>query len=120
VRTVLLSAPLVCAIGCGGQTATGGLDASADGAAEAACTLSISDYATSCTKDGDCVAVFMGNACDFPCFCPNATIASSEQARYESDFAATGHGGSTCFCPPDPTPLCCHGACTIAGCDGGP
>ena len=50
-------------------------------------TIDTSGYDTACNNDGDCAAVFQGDACT-PCLCPNAGVASDAAAKYASDLAA--------------------------------
>ena len=75
-------------------------------------TIQASSYDQSCVADGDCAPVYQGDLCS-SCFCPNAAIAQSALAKYQADFAASGHGPDTCFCPDFPPPVCQGGVCVM-------
>lgn len=109
-------ASLVVLLGCGGEVRSAGDAAAVDASApDAPCVLSAQSYATTCQADQGCVGVFLGDACNSPCYCPTAAIASTDLSRYRDDFAATNHGSSTCFCPAVFV-HCCLGACQLGAC----
>jgi hypothetical protein len=71
-----------------------------------------SSYDRSCTKDSDCVAVGVGDACG-PCDldCPNAAISVGAQAMYLADVAKTPAGtsnGCTVSCAGEVLGPCCR------------
>lgn len=83
--------------------------------ADAGCSagsIQASGYDQSCNADADCAAVFEGNLCGL-CFCPNAALAKSALAKYESDFAAKMPPANACDCPLSPPPLCKAGVCAL-------
>jgi hypothetical protein len=89
------------------------------------CTFPAADYDQSCHVDSDCVAVFLGNACDDSCGgeCANAAINSTANARYAADFAArparpTDAGFFVeCSCALGPPGCCRAGTCLPVGVD---
>ena len=113
---------LVALAGCGGQI--GDVDAGADvvqpkdAAKTPHCELVASDYSTACGTAGDCISVFLGNACTSTCACENDVIAASSKITYEADFhaASDGGGGIVCPCPPPEPPSCCKGTCVSGPC----
>jgi hypothetical protein len=69
--------------------------------------IAASDYDRSCTKDGDCAAVWAGDLCDTDvCHCPNAAVNGAALTQYESDFDRMDPGGGQCPCPPGPPASC--------------
>ena len=125
-------------LACGGRlgendAGTTALEAGPDAAA--CVDLETSDFDTSCTDDGDCVAVAAGGpVCDgYACLCPNATISASSQPAYEATLEkVTPAANGFCGCPLFGTPHCIASQCvfcpnpsattnTPPGCpDGGP
>jgi hypothetical protein len=48
-------------------------------------TLSLDDYSTSCSDDGECVGVYIGDVC--PCAgCDNAAINGTDLPQYRTDY----------------------------------
>jgi hypothetical protein len=87
----------------------------------AACskTISLTDFDTSCQKDSDCIAVYIGPPeC---CAGPNAAINASDQAKYDAEISAQGHVcDAECGAfGPTPVPVCSAGTCELTFGDGG-
>ena len=84
-------------------------------------TLHLSDFDTSCQKDSDCIAVYVGPPACCEASSPNAAINVSDQAKYDSEVHAQG---LTCNVEcgafgPIPVPVCSAGTCALTFVDGG-
>lgn len=75
------------------------------------------DFAKACAADGECVAVYEGNACS-GCQCPNAAIAQSELKSYQRELGfAEGRCSNSPPCDADCTAVavrCEGGECVVA------
>lgn len=75
--------------------------------------ISTHGLSTTCSVDADCVAVFVGDACQV-CGCANAAIALSSQAAYDKERSA-----AEAWCGPRPKALCAPCVETRVGCSSG-
>jgi hypothetical protein len=87
----------------------------------AICELRASDYDRSCSKDDDCGAVGVGNACSIPCEvkCPSVAISVAGLPKYTQDFGHTPLAvcpDVLCGCPCVGTPACVNGTCVLGKC----
>ncbi|PZR18594.1 MAG: hypothetical protein DI536_01555 [Archangium gephyra] len=76
--------------------------------------LEAKDYKQSCTKNSECVAVYLGEVCK-PCLCNNDAIAAEQSKIYEADFTGAQRSCS------GPIPAVACGPCEAkaAVCDNG-
>ena len=78
----------------------GALGACSTGSTE----LSLSDYATGCSKTDDCTAVIVGDVCK--CQCGFAAISKSSLQAYQLDRASIACGTVCSPCQTTPTASC--------------
>ena len=84
---------------------------------DAGCTeIQASSYDQTCTRDSDCVAVSVGNACEecvFACGANVGAINAGAMAQYRVDVAKTPAGVAVCGCPEEAVtaPCCRNGQC---------
>jgi len=106
--------------GSAGSTASVSQSSGAGGAGAASagpsCSMSASQYDSSCNVDSDCVLVPEGAPCDGNCLsiCPTSALNSRVAYQYLADFKAlmAGHNESLgCMCDCYAGPYCCHGIC---------
>lgn len=94
--------------------------AAAFSAAACSKTISITDFDTSCQKDSDCIAVYIGPPMCCSSSSPNAAINVSDQAKYDSEIQAQGIMCNVeCIGFQPPTPVCSSGTCALTFIDGG-
>ena len=90
----------------------------------ASSSITAAEFASACSVDTDCTAIYEGDACRL-CRCPSAAIATSARAAYEERFAAlqaacAPHPGTTCNADCDRVePRCNAGKCERKDADGG-
>jgi hypothetical protein len=108
----------------GSDAAVTGSDASTgDGGST---VVSGSDLATSCSADDDCVSAYFGDVCGFCTLdVPNAAIASSAQAAYQSALNVAesrcppNRGSGVCIANWTIT-TCATGMCSLTTCSTDP
>ena len=117
IRILLLILIMPLGLRCGGSnesTQGPGIGGSATDAM--ACTLSPSNYDTSCLMSSDCVRAAFGDFCSQTCACPTGYISRNASAQYMADFSQTpvgmmGAAPGTCECPLLTDPCCRNGEC---------
>lgn len=79
--------------------------------------LEAKDYKVSCTKNSECISVYLGDVCN-PCLCDNAAISAEQSQIYSADRtgAQRSCGPITAIgcaqCAPK-TPVCTDGTCAV-------
>jgi hypothetical protein len=71
--------------------------------------IDLSTYSTTCSVDSDCIVIQGGEICDDDCFCGNAAVSASGQARYDAAVQSIVPGD--CGCTGVPAPQCVMGQC---------
>jgi hypothetical protein len=118
---VWLSIIAFAGLSCGGSVTPAGTHPENNGGYSAtdqmACTLSPSNYDTSCSTESDCVGVAFGNFCaSSTCACATMYISRNALAQYMADFSRTPTGmesakAGPCYCPLLNAPCCQAGQC---------
>jgi hypothetical protein len=98
------------------DTAAGYGDARVTGDPGPSCSMSASQYDSSCNVDSDCVLVPEGAPCDGNCLsvCPTSALNARVAYQYLADLKAlmAEHNESpVCMCDCYAGPYCCHGIC---------